>query len=132
MTDITQMELWFDSQRDAIHSTIQAMGGFKVVGSMLWPSRPVDQAGRDLSDCLRENTRRKLDVEELAMIRREARKQDIHTLAAWEMKDAGYAPPQPVKPEDEQAALMREFNERVASLVEIQNRLVRAGVRGAA
>jgi hypothetical protein len=106
-----QIPLFFDTYEAAIRSAVDAIGGLKVVGSMLWPTKEPDEAGRTLAACLNPEKREKLDLNELRMIRREARKRGIHVLAAYEARDAGYADPQPVEPEDERARLMREFIE---------------------
>jgi len=82
-------------------------------------------AGRKLSACLNRDKREKLDLSELSLIRREARKAGIHTLAAYEARDAGYADPIPVSPEDEAAQLKREFITAVKALETIQARMDR-------
>ena len=99
--------------------------GFKSMGNALWPAMPPDDAGRKLSACLNRDKREKLDLSELSLIRREARKAGIHTLAAYEARDAGYADPIPVSPEDEAAQLKREFITAVKALETIQARMDR-------
>ena len=47
-------------------------------------------------------------------------------------KEAGYAPPQPVAPEDEAAQLQREFIAAVKRLEAIQKRMARNGLQVAA
>jgi hypothetical protein len=88
---------------------------------------PADDAGRKLAHCLNTDKREKLDLGELQLIRREARKVGVHILASYEMRDAGYADPQPVSPEDEQAQLQREYIAAVKSMSAIQARLDRVG-----
>lgn len=118
-----QIPLFYDTYEDAIRDTITALGGNKIVGSMLWPALPVDEAGRKLAHCLNAEKREKLDLGELRLIRREARKSGIHILAHYEARDAGYTEPQPVNPEDEAAQLQREFIASVKALEAIQARL---------
>lgn len=119
------MALFYDTYEDAIRDCVMALGGFKKVGSMLWPAMPADDAGRKLSACLNTDKREKLDLGELRLIRVEARKAGVHVLAAYEMRDAGYADPQPVAPEDEAAQLQREYIAAVKTMAAIQARMDR-------
>ena len=123
-----QEQLFYDTYDDAIRDTIMALGGFKKVGSELWPAVAVDEAGRRLSHCLNVDKRDKLDFNELALIRKLARQANCHILAAYEMQAAGYAPPQPIEPEDEQAALMRQFIEAQKGMANIAKQMERAGL----
>jgi hypothetical protein len=120
---MSQMQLWFDTYQDAIRATVMALGGYKHVGTMLKPSMPADAAARWLNDTLNPEKREKLDIAELALIRKEARRRGIDTLATYEMREAGYADPQPLVIEDEAARLQREFVEAVRSLKSIEIRM---------
>ena len=120
-----QIPLFYDTYEDAIRDCVTALGGFKRVGSALWPAMPADDAGRKLSACLNTDKREKLDLGELRLIRREARKAGIHILAHYEARDAGYSEPQPLNPEDEAAQLQREFIASVKALEAIQARMGR-------
>lgn len=123
-----QLPLFFDSYEAALRSTVDCMGGLKVVGSMLWPTKEPDDAGRTLAACLNPDKREKLDLSELRMIRREARQRGVHILAAYEARDAGYADPVPVEPEDERAKLMREYIEATKVMQSISARMHSVGV----
>lgn len=118
-----QIPMFYDSYEDAIRDAVMALGGFKKVGALLWPAMPADDAGRKLSACLNVEKREKLDLGELALLRRAARMAGVHTLAAYECRDAGYADPQPVSPEDEATQLQREFITAVKALEVIQHRM---------
>jgi hypothetical protein len=120
-----QPSLFHDTYEDAIRDTVMALGGYKKVGSTLWPAMPADEAGRKLSACLNTDKREKLDLGELRLIRTEARKVGVHILATYEMRDAGYAEPQPVAPEDEAAQLQREYIAAVKAMSAIQARMDR-------
>lgn len=111
-----QFPLFYDTYEDAIRDCVTALGGFKQVGSMLWPALPADDAGRKLAHCLNTDKREKLDLGELRLIRREARKAGVHILAHYEARDAGYTEPQPLNPEDEAAQLQREYIAAVKQL----------------
>jgi len=127
-----QHQLFTDSYRDALLAAIVALGGFKPVGAMLWPSKEAMEAGDTLAKCLNPKKREKLSPEDVALIRRECRKRNIHVLATWEMRDAGYAEPQPVEPEDERAALQRQFVEQSKAMQALFVKMERAGLRAAA
>ncbi|HHW4679807.1 MAG TPA: hypothetical protein ACQGQH_10380 [Xylella sp.] len=123
-----QIPLFYDSYEDAIRDCVTALGGFKKVGNMLWPAMAADDAGRKLAACLNTDKREKLDLNELRLIRREARKAGIHILAHYEARDAGYSEPQPLNPEDEAAQLQREFIAAVKGLEALQARMARVAV----
>ena len=120
-----QIPLFYDTYEDAIRDCVTALGGFKKVGAMLWPAMPADDAGRKLAACLNADTREKLDLGELRLVRREARKAGIHILAHYEARDAGYTEPQPLNPEDEAAQLQRELIASVKALETLQARMAR-------
>ena len=120
-----QIPLFYDTYEDAIRDCVMALGGFKKVGAMLWPAMPADDAGRKLAHCLNAEKREKLDLGELALIRKAARQAGVHVLAAYEMREAGYCDPQPLSVEDEAAQLHREFIAAVKGLEAIQQRIAR-------
>lgn len=124
-----QIPLFVEDYYEAIRATVQGLGGFKRVGHDLKPDLTPDAAGRWLADCCNADKREKLSPTELAYIRRRARGTGVHVLAAFEMQDAGYAPPQPVEPEDERAALMRKFVAAAEGMKVIAADLQRFGVR---
>lgn len=126
---MNQPSLFHDSYEDAIRDTVLALGGNKAVGSMLWPAMLADEAGKKLADTLNREKREKLALGELALIRREARKAGVHILACYECRDAGYADPQPIAPEDEAAQLQREFIASVNKLEMIRKRMERNGMQ---
>lgn len=118
-----QIPLFYDSYEDAIRDTVMGLGGMKVVGNMLWPAIPVDDAGRKLAHCLNPDKREKLSPGELQLIRRAARLKGVHILAHYEARDAGYCEPQPLSPEDEETQLKREFIAAVKALEGLQTRM---------
>jgi hypothetical protein len=122
-----QIPLFFETYEAAIHATIDALGGNKSVGNMLWPAMPPDEAGRKLSHCLNLEKREKLDPNELRLIRQAARQKGVHILAHYEARDAGYAEPTPLNPEDEAAQLQREYIAAVKGLQQLALRLDRNG-----
>ncbi len=129
MTD--QIPLFVEDYYEAIRATVQSLGGFKRVGSDMKPDLAVDAAGRWLADCCNAEKREKLSPTELSYIRRMARQAGVHVLAAFEMRDAGYADPVPVEPEDERAALQRDFIQHTKAMEAMLKRLHSLGVANA-
>ena len=129
MTD--QVPLFVEDYNEAIRATVQGLGGFKRVGADMKPDLAVDAAGRWLADCCNPEKREKLSPSELSYLRRRARQAGVHVLAVFEMREAGYADPLPVEPEDERAALQREFVLHTKCLERMLARLHQMGVANA-
>lgn len=126
-TNAAEIPVFVDDINDAIRATVNAMGGPKVVGSELRPEMSVVDAGRWLSDCMNPDKREKLGPEQVAFIRRRAREKGVHVLAAFEMREAGYAPPVAIEPEDERAALQRQVVEMAKRMEGLFAQLQRNG-----
>lgn len=122
-----QIPLFVEDYYEAIRATVQSLGGFKRVGSDMKPDLAVDAAGRWLADCCNAEKREKLSPTELSYLRRRARQANVHVLAAFEMRDAGYGDPLPIEPEDERAALQRDFIQQTRSLERMLARLQTLG-----
>lgn len=122
----SQVPLFVEDLNEAIRATINALGGMKAVGVELRPEKSAVDAGKWLADCLNPDKRDRLAPDQLAYIRRRGRIAGCHILASFEMQDAGYAPPVALEPEDERAALQREFVHAVKALEVIQQRIARA------
>lgn len=106
-----QEPLFCEDITEALRATVQALGGPKKVGYELWPTLGVDGAGNRMRDCLNAERREKLDPLDLLALLKMARAHGCHILAAHLMRDAGYADPQPIEPEDQRAELQRQFIE---------------------
>ena len=127
MNNEAQIPMFVEDLNEAIRATVNALGGMKVVGADLRPEKSAVDAGKWLADCLNPSKRDRLDPEQLAFIRRKARAAGCHILASFEMREAGYAEPVPIAPEDEAAQLQREFIGAVKALEQIQRKLARNG-----
>lgn len=126
-----QLPLICDTLETAIAAVVVALGGNKRAGATLWPAMPADEAGRRLAQSLNPDRREKLSPGELLMLMREGRKVGAHTIAAYLLHECGYAEPQPIEPEDERAALQRQYIEAVHTLANLQTRIDRVGLRAA-
>lgn len=123
---MTQEPLFHESIEDALRAAVAAMGGYKKVGAAMRPEMAADRAGNWLRDALSEGRREVLDPSQLLWLLRAARQAGYHGAMAFIDADCGYAPPQPVEPEDERAQLQRAFADSVrvqAQLVERMERL---------
>jgi hypothetical protein len=98
---------------EALTDAVRALGGAKVVGHMLKPSKTVPAAERWLLDCLNPHRAETLDPEEVCAIRRAARRAGHHGLVEFECDDSGYSHPLPISTEVEAEKLQREFIEAV-------------------
>jgi hypothetical protein len=124
-----QPPLFVDTSDDAVRDTVRALGGCKKVGPLLWPTKDPGRAEKDLDDCLNPNNRRKLEFDEILFIGELGRVKGIHLIAGFVNFRLGYAPPVPVDPADQQAELMRQFNERADGLVALGQQIKRMAAR---
>ena len=104
-----QSTLFHEDIYEALRADVQAIGGSKAVGNMFWPEKPVDKAGENLNNCLNTTRNEKLDAEQVMLIIREAKKVTSFCTVTFQNQNTGFAPPQPIEPEDEAAQLQREF-----------------------
>lgn len=123
-----QQALFHEDALDALRTCVQALGGFKRVGSQMRPDKTIEQASRWLQDCLNPSEREKLDVDQLLWILREARKIGCHAAMHFIARDTGYSDPSPLEPEDERAKLQREFITAAKGFQALVTRMERAGL----
>lgn len=107
MTD--QIPLFVEDYYEALAATVAALGGFKRVGAELRPELPADHAGRWLADCCNHARDHELKPQQLGLLRKKARAAGVHVLAAFEMREAGYAEPVALRREDEEARVNSEL-----------------------
>ena len=128
-----QSLLFYDSFRDALRDDVQALGGPKEVGRILFPEKPVDQARNALNDRLNVERRERLSDEQEQMIMRLARERRGFSAAICYLCDAaGFERPRALNPEDERAKRERELIETIRTaerLTEELRRLSPAAVR---
>lgn len=96
-----QVEMpFFECAEDALKSAVQALGGAKVVGPMIWPDKSVDAAARLLLDCLNTSRSEKLDVSQVILVFTRARDAGHHVPFMWFAQEIGYEA-KPVTKEEE-------------------------------
>lgn len=118
-----QEALFIEDINEAIRTTVQALGGAKKVGADLWPTLSVDAAGNRLRDAMNPGRREHLSPEEIIAIAKMGRASGCHALTFFFCREAGYADPQPVDPEDQRAELQREFVDGVRRLEQIAKQI---------
>ena len=118
-----QPQLVHESINDALREVIMSAGGYKKVGTMMFPEMAVEHAAGKLRDCLNRDRRERFTPEQFMMIARLGRQVGCHALIAYMSREAGYADPVPVEPEDEVARLQREFIEATAKLGQMASRI---------
>jgi hypothetical protein len=119
---------FFEDFNAALVDAVRHIGGNKQVGALLWPELPPDQSAGRLRDCLNPHRREKLSPEQVLLICTKAREVGCHSAMAFFCFSAGYEPPRPVVPEDQEAELMRTFTDAVDRLELIQKQLNRVQV----
>lgn len=129
---MTQVSLFHEDIWQALRDCVSALGGSKKVGILLRPELDAQTAGRWLLDCLNPERKEKLCVEQVLLILRESRRISCHAGIAFINRDAGYADPQPIEPEDERAALQRMFIEQSKAMQQLFARMERAGLKAVA
>lgn len=120
--------LFYDGLRDALGQVVRVVG-IKRLAAELRPALSADKAAQWLRDCLDGGRREKLDLEEVQFILRRGREAGCHAAMRQLCRDGGYADPQPIEPEDERTAVLREFNERVRQLEQLARHLDAGGSR---
>lgn len=118
-----QLSLMHESLNDALREAVQALGGSKKLGAIMWPELPLDHASNKVRDCLNPDRRERFNPDQVLMIMRLARQAGSHALANYIMREAGYADPLPAEPEDEIARMQREFVEATKALGQLAARI---------
>lgn len=111
-----QPALFYDDIYDALRDVVQALGGPKSVGVMLWPDKSVAMAHTALLNCLDRNRPEKLDLTQLVLLLKKGREVGCHAGMQFIAAECSYEAPRPIEPEDELAKLQREYIEAVNRL----------------
>lgn len=86
-----QVELpFYECPEDALRAAVQALGGSKKVGSMLWPDKGVDAASRLLLDCINPSRAEKLEITQIMRVFALAKEAGCHGPFAWFAGEIGY------------------------------------------
>jgi hypothetical protein len=74
---------FYESPEQALEACVQALGGAKKVGPMLWPDKGIDNARTYLLACLNGDRPEKLSYSQIVFIFREARAMGFHSGFEW-------------------------------------------------
>lgn len=126
-----QLALIHEDFDSALTACVQALGGAKTVGVLLRPEYEEDpeKAARWLLACLNPTRDEKLSWQQTFMIMRKARDAGVHVAMAYIAQTIGYADPQPIEPEDEKAALMRQFIQATKTMQALSARMDQVGLK---
>lgn len=100
------VEQLFEDELEAARDVVQHLGGAKKVGPMIWPDKSPDAAARHLHDCLNPHRAERLSPSQLLLLMRLGCKAGVHSLTAYMLRAAGYAPPVALAPQTEEARLV--------------------------
>jgi glutamyl/glutaminyl-tRNA synthetase len=124
-----QTPLFVESLTEALKATVASVGGAKFVASSLWPEKSLEEANRHLLDCLNPDRAARLDPEKLLLLLKLARAKGVHLAMTWILEDVGYAAPQPIEPEDQEAEQQRQFISAVERLEALAKRMDRTRLK---
>lgn len=81
---------FYEGPEDALRAAMQALGGAKVVGPMIWPDKTVIVAAQRLLDCTNAARNEKLEISQIMLILRKARDAGFHAPFYWFCGELGY------------------------------------------
>lgn len=104
---------FFESAEDALKAAVQALGGMKVVGPMLWPDKAPDAAARLLNDCLNPARSEKLELSQAMYVLMTAGNDGFHAAFQWVAQEVGYS----IKPivKEEQVNQIKDAVQKMAT-----------------
>jgi hypothetical protein len=110
---------FYESPDDALRAAIQALGGYKQVGALIWPDKTPDNAGRLLADCVNTARSEKLELTQVLRIFVLARDKGFHEPFVWFAGEAGY---------EARAVTRAEEVDRVTTVIEQSSKTLAAAL----
>ncbi len=130
-----QTELpFYEGPEDALRAAIQFLGGAKKVGQMLWPDKTVDNAARQLLDCINPSRAEKLEISQVLRIFLLAKESGYHGPFACCAGEIGYDVKPITKAEevDRLTAVVEQSSKTLSAAVAALERIQRTHVKAAA
>jgi hypothetical protein len=124
-----QMGLLIESVHDALGDAVRALGGPKVVASMMWPTKSIDAGRKKLLDMLSPDRDEKFSPEQVIWLLRQARQAGYHNAMQWVCGETGYEC-KPLDPEVERDRLADAIEQASANLGALLKAAERAANRG--
>lgn len=118
-------DLMYEDELDAAKAAVSRLGGAKTVGSILWPEKSPEAASRSLLDALNPTRPERLNPAQVLLLMRLAREANFHGLAAYYMREAGYAPPVPLNPLSEAEVLSQRMGSMMSEMKLMADRMER-------
>lgn len=81
---------FYEGPEDALRAAVQALGGAKKVGPMLWPDKGVDGSARQLLDCINPSRNDKLDASQIIRIFGLAKEAGCYAPFQWFASEVGF------------------------------------------
>jgi hypothetical protein len=130
-----QSELpFYEGPEDALRTAVQALGGAKQVGPMLWPDKSVDAASRLLLDCINSSRSEKLEFTQIMRIFSLAKEAGCHGPFSWIAGEIGYEAKPITKAEevDRLVSVIEQASKTQAAALAALERMQRSGIARAA
>lgn len=118
---MTNQELFVESLSDAISNAVNQLGGVKKVGAMLWPEKPIREAGNQLLNCLNAEHAQKLSLEQIDLILIAARKNNVHDVHKYLCDRHGYEF-KPITKEAIKLDIQQQLNSTVGEIKSLLDR----------
>jgi hypothetical protein len=126
---VTQDALFSEDIYDALGDIVRAAGGAKAVGPRLRANVPIERSRKWVLDCLNRDREERFDPDDVLTLLRIGREVGCHSAVHFLCDEAGYARPAPIEPQDEAAALMRQYIDAVQTLKRLTDKGERLGLR---
>ena len=125
---------FYESPEDALRAAVQALGGAKVVGPMLWPDKSVDNAARQLLDCVTPNRHEKLEITQVMRIFALGKEAGYHAPFEWFAAQVGYDAKPVTRAEevDRITSVIEQSSKTLAGAIAALERIERTKIRVAA
>ena len=123
MNNQQQSALFHERIEDALDEVIRNIGGRKAVAAIFWPDKAQRDQHNSIDHCLDPKRREKFSPTQVLFIAKKGREAGCHALINYINSECGYAPAQPIEPEDELAALQRNFIESVKAQSRMADRI---------
>lgn len=110
---------FYECPEDALKAAVQALGGAKAVGVMLWPDATPDVASRKLHDALNPSRPEKLEISQIMLVLARAKEAGCHSPFQWLAAQVGY---------EARAITRAEEVDRVTEVVEQSSKTLAAAL----
>jgi hypothetical protein len=110
---------FFEDVEQALTQCVQALGGAKVVGHMLWRDKQMEDARSLLLNCLNSSRKEKLDYTQVMFLFREAKNAGCYAPFEWYSGEIGF---------DARPVTKAEETDRLTSVVEQSTKTLSAAL----